>query len=85
MFSMFMQNMNYGAVVDSVVEGSPAAKAGIQKDDLIVSVDNEVVSTASDVTSKIASYNVGDKITLGIIRNNRTLNVEVTLAEYKGE
>lgn len=85
MFSMFMQNVNYGAAVDSVVDDSPAAKAGIQKDDIIVSIDNEVMSSTSDVTSKIASYNVGDKISIGIIRGNKTMNVEVTLAEYKGE
>ena len=85
MFSMFMQSVNYGAAVDSVVEGSPAEKAGIQKDDIIVSVDNEVVSSSSDVTSKISSYSVGDKVTIGLIRGNKTMNVEVTLAEYKGE
>ena len=31
------------------------------------------------------TYSVGDKITIGLIRENKTLNVEVTLTEYKGE
>lgn len=85
MFSMFMQNVNYGASVDEVVKDSPAEKAGIQKGDIIISINNELVSSASDVTSKISNFNVGDKITVGLIRENRTMNVEVTLAEYKGE
>jgi len=85
MYSMFMQNISYGAAIDSIVEGSPAEKAGLKKDDIIVSVDNEVISSASDVTSKISTYNVGDKITIGIIRDNRTMNIDVTLTEYKGE
>lgn len=85
LYSMFFPQVNYGAAVDSVIEKSPADKAGIRKDDIIVSVNNEVVSTASEVTAKITNYNVGDKITIGLIRNNKTMNVEVTLAEYKGE
>lgn len=84
-YSMFFSQVNYGAIVDSVVKDSPAEKAGIEKNDIIVSVNNEVVSSASAVTSKISEYNVGDKITIGLIRNNKTLNVDVTLAEYKGE
>lgn len=85
LYSMFFNSVNYGALVTEVVENSPAEKAGIKKNDIIVSVDNEVVSQASDVTSKISNFNVGDKITIGLIRDNKTLNVDVTLAEYKGE
>lgn len=84
-YSMFFNQMNYGALVTDVVADSPAEKAGIQKNDIIVSVNNEVVSQASDVTSKISDFEVGDKITIGLIRDNKTLNVDVTLAEYKGE
>ena len=85
MYSMFFNQVNYGAAVDEVVEDSPADKAGIQKDDIIISIDNEVISKASEVSSKITNYNVGDKITIGLIRDNKTLSVEVTLAEYSGE
>lgn len=84
-YSMFFSQINYGAAVDEVVTDSPADKAGIKKDDIIISLDNEVVSSASDVSSKITNYDVGDKISIGLIRDNKTLNVEVTLTEYKGE
>ena len=84
-YSMFFSQISYGAAVDEVVTDSPADKAGIKKDDIIISIDNEVISKASDVSSKIANYSVGDKITIGLIRENKTLNVEVTLTEYKGE
>ena len=85
LYSLFFQQVNYGALVDSVVENSPADKAGIKKDDIIISVNNEVVQSSSDVSAKIGDYNVGDKITIGLIRDGKTLNVDVTLAEYKGE
>ena len=84
-YSMFFSQINYGAAVDEVVTDSPADKAGIKKDDIIISIDNEVISNANDVSSKITNYNVGDKITIGLIRDNKTLNVEVTLTEYQGE
>ena len=84
-YSMFFSQISYGAAVDEVVTDSPADKAGIKKDDIIISIDNEVISKASDVSSKIANYSVGDKITIGLIRENKTLNVEVTLTEYQGE
>lgn len=84
-YSMFFSQISYGAAVDEVVTDSPADKAGIKKDDIIISIDNEVISNANDVSSKITNYNVGDKITIGLIRDNKTLNVEVTLTEYQGE
>ncbi len=84
-YSMFFPQVNYGALVDSVVKDSPADIAGIKKDDIIISVNNEVVSNASDVTSKVSNFEVGDKITIGLIRDNKTMTVEVTLSEYKGE
>lgn len=84
-YSMLMPQINYGAAVDSVLQGSPAEAAGIKQNDIIVSINNDVVSSASDVTSKIANLNVGDKINVGLIRDNKIINLEVTLAEYKGE
>ena len=85
LFSMFYSQMQYGAYVDSVVENSPAEKGGIKSGDIIVSVDGNVVSTAAEVTSAITNCEVGDEIEIGIIRENRTKTVKVTLTEYKGE
>lgn len=85
LFSMFYSQMQYGAYVDSVVEGSPAEKGGIKSGDIIVSVNGNVVSTAAEVTSEITNCNVGDEIEIGIIRENKTKTIKVTLCEYKGE
>lgn len=84
LFSMFTQ-MQYGAYVDSVIEGSPAEKGGIKKGDIIVSVDGNVVSTSAEVTSAVTNCEVGDEIEIGIIRENKTKTIKVTLTEYKGE
>lgn len=84
-FDFFYQQMQYGATVIDVIKDSPAEKAGIQKDDMIVSVDGKVVSSASDVTSEIAEHEVGDEIEIGLIRDNRTKTVKAKLTEYKGQ
>lgn len=84
-FDMLYSQMQYGAYVDSVLENSPAEKGGIKKGDIIVSVDGNVVTTAAEVTAAITNLEVGDEIEIGLIRENRTKTVKVTLTEYKGE
>ena len=76
---------SYGAYVSDVIKDSAAEKAGIQIDDQIISINNEMISSASDVTSTIAEYEIGDTIKIGIVRQNKMLTVEATLQEYKGE
>lgn len=76
---------SYGAYVTSVVEGSAADKAGIKVDDQIISINNEMISSASDVTSTIANFEVGDTVKIGIVRDNKMLTLDATLQEYKGE
>lgn len=85
LFGMFGQQLQYGATVDSIVKDSAAEKAGIETGDIIVSIGGKVISTSSEAVSEIANYNVGDKIEIGLIRNNRTKTVTVTLEEYKGQ
>ena len=84
-FSMFLTPTNYGAQVDQVIENSPASKAGIKSNDIIISINNEMVTSASDVTAKISNFEIGTKITVGVIRNNTMMNFDVTLEEYKGQ
>lgn len=81
----FYQQTQYGAAVESVLENSPAEKAGIEKGDIIISVDGNVVTSASDVTSEISEHEVGEEIEIGLIRDNRTRTVKVKLEEYKGQ
>lgn len=85
LFDMLYTPMQYGALVLEVSENSPADIAGIEKDDIIVSVDNNVVASTTDVTSELLNHNVGDEVEIGIIRNNKTYTKKVKLAEYEGQ
>ena len=85
LYGQSMTTTSYGAYVTDIVPGSAAEKAGIKKDDQIISINDEMISTSSDVTSAVAEYNIGETIKIGIVRENKMLTVEATLQEYKGE
>ena len=57
-----------GVYVSSVMEGSPAQKAGIRVDDIIIRVDGERVKLHTDLTNRIASKAAGDSVTLTVVR-----------------
>jgi S1-C subfamily serine protease len=65
----------------AVVPGSPAAKAGLQAEDIILEVGGTSVDATNTLISLIDQYNVGDTVTLKVQRGNQILNIPVTLAE----
>ena len=56
-----------GVYVSAVTKDSPAQKAGIQVDDIIIRVDGERVMRHTDLTNRIASHAAGDSVTLTIV------------------
>jgi len=70
-----------GALVKSVEEGSPAEKAGIQADDVIVGFQGEVVHTARQLTRLVREAPVGRTVALEVSRNGAVKSLEATLAE----
>ncbi|MDP2860645.1 MAG: trypsin-like peptidase domain-containing protein [bacterium] len=71
-----------GAYVQEVVKGSPAAKAGIEANDIIVKFDGQQVKDNEGGFAKlIGSKKVGDKIKLVVWREEKELEKEVTLEE----
>ena len=78
--SAYQYNMKPGVYVSSITVQS-TMDAGLQVGDRIVSVDDVMVSTSTDVTSYLADKAVGDQVTLNVERNNRLVAVTVTLVE----
>jgi len=70
-----------GALLSGVVAGSPAAKAGLQQGDAILSINKQKITDASDITDFIEKSKVGDKVTLLVERNGSKQNITVILAE----
>ncbi|PWB38402.1 MAG: hypothetical protein C3F02_03545 [Parcubacteria group bacterium] len=69
----------YNPSVSPVTFTLPAGKAGIKAGDLILSVNNNLVSGSQSLTSIIQNYRVGEKIIIKIQRNSQTQDIEVQL------
>jgi S1-C subfamily serine protease len=54
-----------GALVASVLSGTPAAQAGLAAGDTIVSVDRQTVDSAAALTALLTRHQPGDKVTIG--------------------
>ena len=73
---------NFGVYVYRVI-GDNALEAGFQSGDLIVSIDGEKVSTESEVKDILDEKKVGDTVTFKVYRNRNTIELKLTLSEYK--
>src|SRR5215469_12736103 len=58
-----------GAVVSQLVDGGPAAHAGLGAGDVVVGVDGRAISSASDLTRQVALAKPGDTIRLAVLRD----------------
>ncbi|MEN6576826.1 MAG: Do family serine endopeptidase [Phycisphaerales bacterium] len=68
-----------GAMVTQVVEGSPAEKAGIKVDDIVVELQGEPVVGATELMNKIAMQKPGTEVDLTILRDGKRKKFSVTL------
>jgi len=73
-----------GAYVVEVLENSPAAKAGIQDEDVIIEFDGKKVKGDDDqgLTKEIAQKKIGSSVNLKIWRNGELLTKQLTLEAY---
>lgn len=77
-----------GAVIANVLDDTPAQKAGLQAGDVIVSVNGRPVRSASDLRNTVGLMQVGERISLGIVRKGGLLGSKERLtvtAELAGE
>lgn len=63
----------------SIVSGSPAEKAGIKEKDIITKINNQQLNDKTNLTAALSHYKVGDKVTLTIVRGDKTIKIQVTL------
>ena len=70
-----------GALVGSIVSGSPADKAGLRQGDIITAVDGKTIASSDDLTARVASYAPGDKVTLTIDRKGSTKTLQLTFGQ----
>ncbi len=81
-------SVDYGAWVirgekgeAAVVSGSAADKAGIKEGDIILEVNDEKITQENSLSKIIQKHNVGDKITLRVLRGDKEMDLEAVLGE----
>jgi serine protease Do len=70
-----------GVKVEEVVPNAPAAKAGIQANDVITHFDGEKVQDAERLRGLIAGKKAGDKVKIKVLRDSEEKEFEATLEE----
>ncbi|MEZ9288704.1 Do family serine endopeptidase [Vibrio lentus] len=70
-----------GAFVSQIVPDSAADKAGLKAGDIIVSINGKRIDTFSELRAKVATLGAGKQIELGVIRDGKSKNFDVTLGE----
>jgi S1-C subfamily serine protease len=79
--------VDHGALIGTeggqspIYPGSPAQAAGLREGDIITAIDGEQIGPGSDLSMLIVPFAPGDTITLRVLRDNSTSEVEVTLGE----
>ena len=74
-----------GARVESVEDGSPAAKAGIRRGDVIVSVDRSPVRDPDELRFLLHDVPLGARVALGVQRGSEKLDLQITAAPLTPE
>jgi serine protease Do len=70
-----------GALVTDVVEGSPAAKAGLQRDDVVREINGRPINDIHALRSRIGDVDPGKTAELTIMRNGKEQKITVEVAE----
>ena len=83
-------NMNYtenGAQVSTsgrgILPGSPAEKAGLRGGDVIIEIDGKEIYSPEELIVSVRAKNVGDRVTLGFLRDGVKKTVTLTLIAAK--
>jgi serine protease Do len=72
---------DHGIIVESVAPGGPAEKAGIQADDVILSLNGKPVKDGNDLVSRISEMPIGSEAVLEIDRGGKRITKKVTIEE----
>ncbi|MDP2683923.1 MAG: PDZ domain-containing protein [bacterium] len=62
-----------------IIKNSPAEKAGLQENDIILSINNQIINGYTSLSQLVQTYNAGDVVTLKVFRQGEELDIKITL------
>lgn len=75
----FSAGSSSGVRADAVIEGRPAANAGMQKGDTIIAMDGKEVKDIYDYMNRLSQFKSGDRINVDVIRNGERIILIIDL------
>ena len=83
--------VDHGALVQSgktvqevaIIPQGPADFAGIKQNDIILKINDKEINENNDLTDLIQEYEIGNEITLTILRNEQEIDIKAKLGEMK--
>ena len=70
-----------GPIIQSTDEGGAADRAGIQAGDIVLKLDSTEITTVSELTRALRSYEPGDTAVITVCRNGQNLELRITFDE----
>ncbi|MBC7425109.1 MAG: trypsin-like peptidase domain-containing protein, partial [Bacteroidia bacterium] len=74
-----------GVYVPEVIEGTAAAKSGIKKGDVLLSINGRSINSSSQLQEEVGRYHPGDKLTIVLSRNGESKSVFPVLKSIEGK
>lgn len=73
-----------GVLIEQVVPDSPAEQAGIRAGDVIVGFNNRKITDGIDLRNRVAEMEVGQEVSVELVRNSNPMNLLVQLGKFPG-
>jgi len=77
----FGADTHSGALVSQVIDGSPAAKAGLRSGDIVLRVNDKDVKSATQLSTLVAGLNPGSEVELQVLRDGSRKTISLELGE----
>lgn len=74
-----------GVLISDVNPRSPAAKGGVQRGDVVLSIDGRAITSTGQLRNMVAAAGVGKTLNLEVLRNGKRESLKVTLGEMPAE
>ena len=78
-------NQRSGALISEVFKGDPADNAGLRPGDVIMEINEKSIKDTHQLLILIASFHIGDKVRVKVLRDGQEKTFHVTVAERKDQ